>query len=173
MDGSARSSSGVTFAGSCGDGHETKQLVLYIKHLHISYFFSTASSRWKSDFRSFNLIFELSFYIFLTYISVFEWGTEEMISDRQNKVWIPELGLQNQRDNCAESENQMQSLKGSVQLEKSAALTVTHLALQMKGRWESNINVWLPFMYSQKWNCYYQNRFILFCLPVPSFIYLW
>jgi hypothetical protein len=25
-------------------------------------------------------------------------------------------------------------------------------ALQMKGRWESNINVWFPFMYSQKWN---------------------
>ncbi len=25
--------------------------------------------------------------------------------------------------------------------------------LQMKGRWESNINVWLWFMYSQKWNC--------------------
>ncbi len=26
-------------------------------------------------------------------------------------------------------------------------------ALQMKGRWESNTNVWFPFMYSQKWNC--------------------
>ncbi len=25
-------------------------------------------------------------------------------------------------------------------------------ALQMKGRWESNINIWFPFMYSQKWN---------------------
>ncbi len=25
--------------------------------------------------------------------------------------------------------------------------------LQMKGRWETNINVWFPFMYSQKWNC--------------------
>ena len=24
--------------------------------------------------------------------------------------------------------------------------------LQMKGRWESNINVWFPFMYSQKYN---------------------
>ncbi len=23
----------------------------------------------------------------------------------------------------------------------------------MKGRWESNINVWFPFMYFQKWNC--------------------
>ncbi len=26
-------------------------------------------------------------------------------------------------------------------------------ALQMKGRWESNINVWFQFMYFQKWNC--------------------
>ncbi len=25
--------------------------------------------------------------------------------------------------------------------------------LQMKGRWESDINVWFPFMYSRKWNC--------------------
>ncbi len=25
--------------------------------------------------------------------------------------------------------------------------------LQMKSRWESNINVRFPFMYSQKWNC--------------------
>ncbi len=43
----------------------------------------------------------------------------------------------------------------------------------MKGRWESNMNVWLTFMYSQKWNCYFQNRIILFCLPVPTLIYLW
>ncbi len=25
-------------------------------------------------------------------------------------------------------------------------------SLKMKDRWESNINVWLQFMYSQKWN---------------------
>ncbi len=36
--------------------------------------------------------------------------------------------------------------------------------LQMKGRWESKINVWVPFMYSQKWNCYFQNRIIMFSL---------
>ncbi len=36
--------------------------------------------------------------------------------------------------------------------------------LQMKDRWESNINVWFPFMYSLKWNCYVQNRIIMFCL---------
>ncbi len=29
----------------------------------------------------------------------------------------------------------------------------------------------VPFMYSQKWNCYFQNRIIMFCLPVPTFIH--
>ncbi len=43
----------------------------------------------------------------------------------------------------------------------------------MKGRWESNINVWFLFMYSQKWNCYFQHRIIMFCLLVPTLIYLW
>ncbi len=38
----------------------------------------------------------------------------------------------------------------------------------MKGRWESNINLWFPFMYSQRWNCYFQNRLVMFCLPVPT-----
>ncbi len=37
----------------------------------------------------------------------------------------------------------------------------------MKGWWKSNMNVWFPFMYSQKWYCYFQNRIIMFCLPVP------
>ncbi len=32
-------------------------------------------------------------------------------------------------------------------------VAIWHLTLQMKGRWESNINVWFRFMYSQKWNC--------------------
>jgi hypothetical protein len=44
---------------------------------------------------------------------------------------------------------------------------------KMKGQWESNIKVWFPFMYSQKWNCYFQNRIIMFCLPVPTLKYLW
>ncbi len=44
----------------------------------------------------------------------------------------------------------------------------TETALQMKDRWESNINIWFLFMYSQKWNCYFQNRIILFCFPVPT-----
>ncbi len=48
-----------------------------------------------------------------------------------------------------------------------------YCTLQMKGRWEFNINVWVPLMYSQNWNCYFQNRIIMFCLPVPTFIYLW
>ncbi len=43
----------------------------------------------------------------------------------------------------------------------------------MKGLWEPNISVWFPFMFSQKWNCYFQNRIIMFCLPVPTLIYLW
>ncbi len=46
-------------------------------------------------------------------------------------------------------------------------------ALQMKGRGEFSTNVWFPFKYSQKWNCYFQNRIIMFCLPVPRLIYLW
>jgi hypothetical protein len=45
--------------------------------------------------------------------------------------------------------------------------------LQMNGQWKSNINVWFPFTYSQKWNCYFQNRIMMFCLPVPTLIYLW
>jgi hypothetical protein len=47
---------------------------------------------------------------------------------------------------------------------------------QRKGRWESNINFWFPFMYSQKWTVrppYFQNRVIMFCLPIPTLIYLW
>ncbi len=31
----------------------------------------------------------------------------------------------------------------------------------------------VPIMYSQKWNCSFQNRIIIFCLPVPTLIYLW
>ncbi len=38
----------------------------------------------------------------------------------------------------------------SVSVEKCAPIQT---ALQMKGQWESNINVWFPVMYSQKWNC--------------------
>ncbi len=43
----------------------------------------------------------------------------------------------------------------------------------MKGRWESSINVWSSFTYAQKLNCYFQNRIIMFCLPVLALIYLW
>ncbi len=28
-------------------------------------------------------------------------------------------------------------------------------------------------MYFKKWNCYFQNRIIMFCLPEPKLIYLW
>ncbi len=43
----------------------------------------------------------------------------------------------------------------------------------MKARWKSNINVWFPFMYSQKWNWYFQIRIIMLCLSVPTLIYQW
>jgi hypothetical protein len=47
-------------------------------------------------------------------------------------------------------------------------------ALQMKGWWESKINVLSRFMYSQKWNSrYFQNRIIMFCPPISTFMYLW
>jgi hypothetical protein len=37
-------------------------------------------------------------------------------------------------------------------------------ALQLKSLRESNINVWFPFMYSQNWNCSFQNRILMICL---------
>jgi hypothetical protein len=42
----------------------------------------------------------------------------------------------------------------------------------MKGCRESNINVWFPFMYFQKLNCYFQNRIVMFCLPVPTYTHI-
>jgi hypothetical protein len=45
--------------------------------------------------------------------------------------------------------------------------------MQMKGRWESEINVKVLLIYFQKRNCYLQNRIIMFCFPVPTLIYLW
>ncbi len=35
------------------------------------------------------------------------------------------------------------------------------------------VNVWFPFMYSPKRNSYFQNRIIMFGLPVPTLTYLW
>jgi len=62
---------------------------------------------------------------------------------------------------------------GSIKTTKRRGIFQYPSTLQMKGRWESNINVWFPCMYSQKWNCYLQNRILMFCLPVPTLIYLW
>ncbi len=48
-------------------------------------------------------------------------------------------------------------------------------ALQMKGWWESNINVRFPFMHSQKWNCaasLFPKQNYMFCLPIPPLIYI-
>jgi hypothetical protein len=52
-------------------------------------------------------------------------------------------------------------------------LTIIARALQIKAWWESNVNVWFPFMYSQKWNCCFQNRITMFCIPLPTLIYLY
>ncbi len=48
----------------------------------------------------------------------------------------------------------------------------TEGALQMKGRWESNINVWF------QWNeteclLYFQNRIIMLSPPISKLMYLW
>ncbi len=43
--------------------------------------------------------------------------------------------------------------------------------LQLKDRWESNINVLFRFLYSQP--RYFQNRIIVFCLLNSTFMYLW
>jgi hypothetical protein len=43
--------------------------------------------------------------------------------------------------------------------------------LQMKCHWESNTNVWFPFMYSQIWNCYFQHRIIMVLSP-SSYTYI-
>ncbi len=52
-------------------------------------------------------------------------------------------------------------------------LLYTALQMQIQGGWESNINVWFTLMYTQKWNYYFQNRIMMFCLPVPTLIHLW
>jgi hypothetical protein len=54
----------------------------------------------------------------------------------------------------------------------SYCLSMDVCTAQMKGRWESNLNVWFPFMYSQKWKCYFQNKILMFSLTVPTLIYM-
>ncbi len=50
-------------------------------------------------------------------------------------------------------------------------------ALQMKGQWESNINVWFPFMYSQIWNCaallFPEQNYNVLSPNSYTHIYLW
>jgi hypothetical protein len=67
--------------------------------------------------------------------------------------------------------NMLHSQKGYFKLMSSL---MWHTANE--GWWESNINVRFQFMYSQKRNsgpCYFQNRTIMFCLPISTFMYLW
>ncbi len=45
-----------------------------------------------------------------------------------------------------------------------------YCTLQMKGKWESKINAWFEFMYSQNETVrprHFQNRIIMFCLQFP------
>jgi hypothetical protein len=52
-----------------------------------------------------------------------------------------------------------------VKVRTTSRPTVINLStLQMKGERKSYENVWFPFMYSQKWNFYFQNRIIMFCV---------
>jgi hypothetical protein len=48
---------------------------------------------------------------------------------------------------------------------------VLPITLQMKGRWESNINFWFPFPRNE--TVIPKNRIIMFRLPVPTLINLW
>ncbi len=48
-------------------------------------------------------------------------------------------------------------------------------ALQMKGRWESSINVWFQiYVFPEKGTaqpCYFQNWIIIFCVLILTFMY--
>jgi len=44
-------------------------------------------------------------------------------------------------------------LKNILYFQSSFLWILKYSTLQIKGWWESNINVWIPLMYSQKWNC--------------------
>jgi hypothetical protein len=53
---------------------------------------------------------------------------------------------------------------------------IDKVEVHCKWRACGNINVWFRFMYSQKWNRashYFQNRIIMFCLPISTFMYMW
>jgi hypothetical protein len=46
----------------------------------------------------------------------------------------------------------------------------------MKGQWESNINVWFHLCIPRNKTarpCYFQNRIIMVCLPISTFMSLW
>jgi hypothetical protein len=78
------------------------------------------------------------------------------------------------------------SLDGAIKIRKnvvggwaSRIQVLIHLAFEdgytaNEGRWDSNINVWFPFMYSQNETVqppYFQNRIIMFWLPIPTLMY--
>ncbi len=46
----------------------------------------------------------------------------------------------------------------------------------MKAPWESNINIWYDLCIPRNETAlsrYFQNRIIMFCLPISTFMYLW
>ncbi len=48
------------------------------------------------------------------------------------------------------------------------------LHCKWRARWEFNLNVWFPFIYSQKWNCYFpKQNYNVLSPAVPTLIYLW
>ncbi len=90
----------------------------------------------------------------------------------------PDLQRESSTDSAESLEALAKTLKGGPRPGQKwrhfySAFAAFVRALQRKGRWESNTNVWFPFVYSQKWNCYFQNRILMFCLPFPSLVYLW
>ncbi len=52
-----------------------------------------------------------------------------------------------------------------------------HPALQVKGQWESKLNVWFSYLCIPRnetvWPLYLQNRIVMFCLPISTLMYLW
>ncbi len=63
---------------------------------------------------------------------------------------------------------QTPSISTCNQLQATFEARQSHTTVQMKGRWESNINVWFPEM-----KLFFPKKIIKFYLPVPTLIYLW
>ncbi len=67
------------------------------------------------------------------------------------RLFVKEIGTSLQNIGTT-NVSMFQFLFFTQQAVRSKLLCLTN-TLQMKSRWESNINVWFRIMYSQKWNC--------------------